>query len=104
MSIFAKILLATDSSDSSETAVRTALYRSKRLDSETHIVNVAPEHPYIHAYYDLRHHEEEGRSQREDLTIAPDLGAELSHLAVEAVLVLICVGEVVALVCWLTER
>jgi len=66
MSIFAKILLATDGSESSETAARTALYLLKRLDSEMHVVYVAPEHPYMHAYYDLRHQEEEERLRRED--------------------------------------
>jgi len=66
MSIFAKILLATDGSESSETAARAALYLSKRLDSEMHIVYVAPEHPYMHAYYDLRNQEEEERLRRED--------------------------------------
>jgi nucleotide-binding universal stress UspA family protein len=66
MSIFAKILLATDGSESSETAARAALYLSKRLDSEMHIVCVAPEYPYMHAYYDLRNQEEEERLRRED--------------------------------------
>src|SRR5215217_7432530 len=33
---------------------------------EMHIVYVAPEHPYMHAYYDLRHQEEEERLRRED--------------------------------------
>jgi nucleotide-binding universal stress UspA family protein len=66
MSIFTKILLATDGSESSELAARTALDLSKRLDSEMHIVYVASEHPYMHAYYDLRHQEEEERLRRED--------------------------------------
>jgi len=55
MSFFTKILLATDGSESSETAARTALYLLKRLDSEMYVVYVAPEHPYMHAFYDLRH-------------------------------------------------
>jgi nucleotide-binding universal stress UspA family protein len=66
MSIFTKILLATDGSESSEIAASTALNLSKRLDSEVHVVYVTPEHPYVHAYYDLRHEEEVKRFQRED--------------------------------------
>ncbi|HET7269694.1 MAG TPA: universal stress protein, partial [Rubrobacter sp.] len=66
MSIFPKILLATDGSESSEIAARTAADLSKRLDSEVHVIYVAPEHPYVHAYYDLRHQEEEERLRCED--------------------------------------
>ena len=66
MSIFTKILLATDGSESSEVAVRAAVALSKRLDSEVHVIYVAHEHPYLHAYYDLRHQEEEERLRRED--------------------------------------
>jgi len=66
MSIFAKVLLATDGSETSEIAAKTALYLSKRLDSEVHIIYVAPEHPYVHAYYGLRHQGEVERSRRED--------------------------------------
>lgn len=66
MSIFMKILLATDGSESSEIAARTALDLAKRLHSEVHVIHVAPEHPYVHAYYDLRHQEEEEGLRRED--------------------------------------
>ena len=66
MSIFTKILLATDGSEDSELAARTALELSKRLDSEVHVIHVAPEYPYVHAYYDLRHQAEEERLRRED--------------------------------------
>src|SRR5215218_8905670 len=66
MSIFAKILLATDGSEPSEVAVRAAVALSKRLDSEVHVIYVAHEHPYLHAYYDLHHQEEEERLRRED--------------------------------------
>jgi len=66
MRIFTKILLATDGSESSEVAVRAAVALSKRLDSEVHVIYVAHEHPYMHAYYDLRHQEEEERLRRED--------------------------------------
>jgi nucleotide-binding universal stress UspA family protein len=66
MSIFTKILLATDGSESSEVAVRAAVVLSKRLDSEVHVIYVAHEHPYLHAHYDLHHQEEEERLRRED--------------------------------------
>jgi nucleotide-binding universal stress UspA family protein len=66
MSIFTTILLATDGSESSELAARTALYLSKRLDSEVYLVYVAFEHPYLYAYYNLRHQAEEERLRRED--------------------------------------
>jgi nucleotide-binding universal stress UspA family protein len=65
MSIFTKMLLATDGSESSEVAVRAAVALSKRLDSEVHVIYVAHEHPYLHAYYDRRHQEEEERLRRE---------------------------------------
>jgi len=66
MSIFTKILLATDGSESSELAGLTALELSKRLDSEVHVIHVASEHPYLHAYYDLRHQEDAERFRDED--------------------------------------
>src|SRR5829696_1966307 len=66
MSIFKKMLLATDGTESSEIAARTALALTKRLDSEVHVIYVASEHPYLHAYYDLRRQEEEERSRQED--------------------------------------
>jgi nucleotide-binding universal stress UspA family protein len=66
MSIFEKILLATDGSESSEIATKTVLDLSKGLDPEIYVVHVAGEHPYLHGYYDLRHGEEEERLRRED--------------------------------------
>ena len=66
MSIFTKMLLATDGSESSEVAVQAAVALSKGLDSEVHVIYVADEHPYLHAYYDLRHHEDEELLRRED--------------------------------------
>jgi nucleotide-binding universal stress UspA family protein len=66
MSIFMKILLATDGSEPSEIAARTALDLAKRLDSEVHVIHVAPEHPYVRAHYDLRDQEEEEGLRRED--------------------------------------
>src|SRR5829696_1973196 len=66
MSIFAKILLATDGSEPSEIAARTSSDLSKRLDSEVHVIYVAHEHPYLHAYYDLRHQEDAERFRDED--------------------------------------
>jgi nucleotide-binding universal stress UspA family protein len=66
MSIFKKILLATDGSESSEIAARTSIDLSKRLDSEVHVIYVAHEHPYLHAYYDLRHQEDAERFRDED--------------------------------------
>jgi nucleotide-binding universal stress UspA family protein len=66
MSMFTKIQLATDGSESSEVAVRAAVALSKRQDSEVRVIYVAHEHPYLHAYYDLRHQEDEERLRRED--------------------------------------
>src|SRR5829696_3712199 len=66
MSIFTKLLLATDGSESSALAALAALELSKRLGSEVHIIYVAREHPYLHAYHDLRHQEEEERFNSED--------------------------------------
>ena len=66
MSIFTKVLLATDGSESSALAALAALELSKRLGSEVHIIYVAREHPYLHAYHDLRHQEEEERFKSED--------------------------------------
>jgi nucleotide-binding universal stress UspA family protein len=66
MSIFTKVLLATDGSESSALAALAALELSKRLGSEVHIIYVAREHPYLHAYHDLRHQEEEERFNSED--------------------------------------
>ena len=66
MSIFKKILLATDGSESSEIAARTTLDLSKSLDSEVHVIYVAHEHPYLHAYYELRHQEDAERFRDED--------------------------------------
>jgi len=66
MSIFKKILLATDGTESSEIAARTSIDLSKRLDSEVHVIYVAHEHPYLHAYHDLRHQEDAGRFRDEN--------------------------------------
>ena len=46
-----RILLATDGSEDSQRAVKTAIGLSTKLDSELHVVYVAPEYPYLHAYY-----------------------------------------------------
>jgi nucleotide-binding universal stress UspA family protein len=73
MSILPKILLASDGSEDSELAARTAIDLSKRLDSQLHIVYVTPEHAYHHAYYDLRHREEVERFGREDRRMLDEL-------------------------------
>jgi nucleotide-binding universal stress UspA family protein len=65
MSIFTKVLLATDSSESSTLAGLAALELSKRLGSEVHVIYVAREHPYMHPYHDPRHKEEEKRFRSE---------------------------------------
>src|SRR5215203_638162 len=59
MSIFTKILLATDGSEGAQRAVEIATGLSTKLESELYLVYVAREHPYLHAYHDLRHQEEE---------------------------------------------
>jgi nucleotide-binding universal stress UspA family protein len=66
MGIFAKVLLATDGSESSALAALAAVELSKRLGSEVHLNYVAREHPYVHPYYDLRHEEDEKRFRSED--------------------------------------
>ena len=61
-----RILLAADGSEDAQRAVKTAIGLSTKLESELHVVYVAPEHPYVHAYYDLRHQEEEEWLRRGD--------------------------------------
>ena len=60
------ILLAADGSEDAQLAANTVAALSRKLESELHVVYVAPEHPYLHAYYDLLHQEEEVRFRRED--------------------------------------
>jgi nucleotide-binding universal stress UspA family protein len=62
-----RILLAADGSEDARRAVRSAAELSLKLDSELHVVCVAPEYPYVYAYYDLRHREEENRYRDEDM-------------------------------------
>jgi nucleotide-binding universal stress UspA family protein len=52
-----RILLAADGSEDARRAVRSAAELAPRLDSELHVVHVAPEYPYVYAYYGLRHEE-----------------------------------------------
>jgi len=61
-----RILLADDGSEDAQHAVKTAIALSTKLESELHVIYVSPEHPYLHAYYDLRHREEEQRLRKED--------------------------------------
>jgi nucleotide-binding universal stress UspA family protein len=61
-----KILLATDNSKEAQLAANAAVELSTKLQSELHVAYVAPEHNYVHAFYDLRHREEEERFRRED--------------------------------------
>ena len=61
-----RILLAADGSEDAKRAIKTAIGLSTKLESVLHVVYVAPEHPYVHAYYDLRHQEEEERLGRGD--------------------------------------
>jgi nucleotide-binding universal stress UspA family protein len=61
-----KILLATDGSKDARRAARNAAEISLKLDSELHVVYVAPEYPYVYASYGLRReegikHQDEGR-------------------------------------------
>ena len=60
------ILLAADGSEDAQRAANTVAALSRKLESEVHVVYVAPEHPYLHAYYDLLYQEEEVRFRRED--------------------------------------
>jgi nucleotide-binding universal stress UspA family protein len=67
MSVFpTKILLATDGSEDAKLAAKTVIDLATKLESELHVVYVAPEQHYVHAYYDLRHKEEEEQFRRED--------------------------------------
>jgi nucleotide-binding universal stress UspA family protein len=61
-----RVLLATDGSDDAQRALRAAIGLCTKLQSELHVVYVAPEYPYVHTYYNLRHQEEEERLRRED--------------------------------------
>jgi len=61
-----KILLATEGSEDAKLAAKTAIDLSTKLGSELHVIYVAPDHHYVHAYYDLRHKEEEEQFRRED--------------------------------------
>ena len=61
-----RVLLATDGSDEAQRALRAAIGLCTELQSELHVVYVAPEYPYVHTYYNLRHQEEEERLRRED--------------------------------------
>jgi len=47
MSIFTKILLATDGSEGAQRAVEIATGLSTKLESELYLVYVAREHPYL---------------------------------------------------------
>ena len=60
-----RILLAADGSEDARRAARSAAELSLKLDSELHVVYVAPEYPYAYAYYGLRH-ENGSRPQDED--------------------------------------
>jgi nucleotide-binding universal stress UspA family protein len=67
VSIFpTRVLLATDGSEDARRAAQNAAEFSLKLDSELHVVYVAPEYPYVYAYYDLRRREEENRCRDED--------------------------------------
>jgi len=61
-----RILLAAEGSEDAKRAIKTAIGLSTKLESELLVVYVAPEHPYVYAYYDLRHQEEEERLRRGD--------------------------------------
>lgn len=61
----ARILLATDGSKEAELAASTAAGLAKGTGSELHVVTVAPEYPYVYAYYDLRHPVEVERHRQE---------------------------------------
>jgi nucleotide-binding universal stress UspA family protein len=65
MSIFPKILLASDVSEDAQRTVEMAIGFCATLGSELHVAYVAHEHPYLHAYYDLRHQEDEERFRAE---------------------------------------
>src|SRR5829696_7172253 len=93
MSIFMKILLATDGSEPSEIAARTALDLAKRLGSEVHVIHVAPEHSYVYAYYDLHHQEEEEGLRREDQRVLDEYVDHLRKAGVTVAESYLRVGE-----------
>jgi nucleotide-binding universal stress UspA family protein len=66
MSIFPKILLAADGSKDAQRAVEAATGLSIKLKTELYLVYVAPDHPYLHAYHDVRHQEDKERFRIED--------------------------------------
>jgi nucleotide-binding universal stress UspA family protein len=65
MSIFPKILLASDVSEDAQRAVEMAIGLCATLGSELHVAYVAHEQPYLPTYYDLRHQEDEARFRAE---------------------------------------
>jgi nucleotide-binding universal stress UspA family protein len=60
----AKILLATDGSEEATLAASTVAELVRSTGSELQVVTVAPEGPYVYAYYDVRHPEEVKRLQQ----------------------------------------
>jgi nucleotide-binding universal stress UspA family protein len=60
-----RILLAADGSKDAQRAARKAAELSLKLDSELHVVYVAPEYPYVYASRGVRRREEENRLRDE---------------------------------------
>lgn len=63
--LLGRILLATDGSEEATLAAQTAADLAKRAGSELHLVTVAPQHPYMDAYYDFRHPAEVERRRQD---------------------------------------
>ncbi len=72
------ILLAADGSKDARLAARGAVELSLKLDSELHVVYVAPEYPYVYASRGLARREEETRYGDED---RQTLDGCLKHIA-----------------------
>jgi len=61
-----RILLAADGSKDARRAARCAAELSLKLDSELHVVYVAPEHPYVYASHGVARREDVKRNKDED--------------------------------------
>jgi nucleotide-binding universal stress UspA family protein len=87
------ILLAADGSEDAQRAANTVAALSRKLESEVHVVYVAPEHPYLHAYYDLLYQEEEVRFRREDQRVLDECVDQVREAGGTVVEIYLRVGD-----------
>jgi nucleotide-binding universal stress UspA family protein len=75
----AKILLATDGSESAAQAARTATELATVTGSELHLVAVALGYPYVYAYYEVHRAEEIEQSQQEARKVLDELARRIGE-------------------------